>query len=244
MSDVRAKLYEKYVSAFKGDQTGFDLKAYWKWCDRRFGQWFRDLPRTARVLELGCGPGYMLGYLSGLGFTDVSGIDISVEQVALARAAGHRAEVADVFAHLADRPAAFDLIVGLDFLEHFTRDELGLLAQVLHRALAAGGRLIAQTPNGEGLFPRQIIYGDLTHATILTPGSFRQLFTVYGFAGFEFRETGPAAKNLAGVIRLGLWKGIRLIANMVRRIEAGKTQAIWTENMLCRCEKPVAADAR
>jgi SAM-dependent methyltransferase len=43
----------------------------------------RDLlegvPRTARVLDLGCGGGFTLGYLHGLGFRDVTGIDLNIE---------------------------------------------------------------------------------------------------------------------------------------------------------------------
>lgn len=37
------------------------------------------MPRTARVLDLGCGGGFTLGYLHGLGFRDVTGIDLNIE---------------------------------------------------------------------------------------------------------------------------------------------------------------------
>jgi hypothetical protein len=41
-------------------------------------------------------------------------------------------------------------------------------------------------------------------------------------------------------LRLLLWQLIKLIANTVRKIEAGKSQTIWTENIICYSEKPIA----
>jgi hypothetical protein len=111
-----------------------------------------------------------------------------------------------------------------------------LLAKLLYNALEDRGILIIQTPNGQGLFPHQVIYGDLTHLTVFTPESLRQLFSLAGFADFRFQETGPVGKNLYGKIRLILWKVIKKLANGIRKIETGKSQEIWTENMICYCK--------
>ncbi len=240
MSDLRSELYEKYVSTFKGEQTSFNQRSYWRWCDFRLKPWIFDLQPDASVLEIGCGPGYMLGYLSSLGYRNVQGIDVSAEQVELATTAGYNAQVLDVFVALDGALGKYDLILAFDFLEHFTREELGRLVCSLSRALKPGGRFIAQTPNGEGFHSTQIIYGDLTHCTILTPGAFRQLFRLGGFQQFEFKETGPVPKNVVGLIRTVLWRITRILLNLVRRIETGKVQAIWTENMLCQCRRPPA----
>jgi hypothetical protein len=111
-----------------------------------------------------------------------------------------------------------------------------LLAKLLYNALEDRGILIIQTPNGQGLFLHQVIYGDLTHLTVFTPESLRQLFSLAGFADFRFQETGPVGKNLYGKIRLILWKVIKKLANGIRKIETGKSQEIWTENMICYCK--------
>jgi O-antigen chain-terminating methyltransferase len=180
----------------------------------------------------------MLELLARLGFTRVEGIDVSPEQIELAARRGLAARVAGVFDHLAASEAAYAAILGFDFIEHFDREELLNLASAIHRALAPGGRLILRTPNGAGLLPHQVIYGDLTHLTVFTPGSLEQLLRWAGFTGFRFAETGPVPAGFRGRARVLGWYLVKLVANAVRMLEAGKRQALWTENMICCCRKP------
>ena len=104
-------------------------------------------------------------------------------------------------------------------------------------ALEPNGYLILQTPNGQGLFPHQVAYGDLTHLTIFTPGSLQQLLRLFGFEHFQFDETGPVPGNLQGKLRGAAWRAVKFVLNLVRKVETGKSQTIWTENMICRCQK-------
>jgi len=242
MSDFRQTFYDNYVSKFKGtkSQAGSgSLLSFFAWSEYKFAPLFEDLGQDSAILELGCGPGYMLEFLKRRGFKQVRGIDISAEQVEAAGNRGCEAEVADVFTYLNGKSDTFDAIVALDFLEHFHKEELMVLMQCIFTSLKNGGRLILQTPNGEGLFPRQIIYSDLTHLTIFTPDSLRQLLAMAGFDDFGFYETGPAPINIKSRLRLFAWKLIKAVANTVRRIETGKSQSVWTENIICCCRKPV-----
>jgi SAM-dependent methyltransferase len=165
-------------------------------------------------------------------------VDISAEQIALARRRGVEAEQHDALVYLADRPERFETIIAVDVLEHFTRDELGHLAERVFQALKPGGRLLVQTANGAGLFPGQVIYGDLTHQTIFTPESLGQLLRSAGFARLDFFETGPVPVRLRGKLDVALWAAAKVIASTVRHVETGKRQAIWTENFICRAFKP------
>lgn len=239
MSNFRSELYRRYVSTFKGQaprRVEEDLSGFFAWCDHKYAPLVEALPRDGAVLELGCGPGHMMTWLRRLGFTRIEGIDISAEQVDIALAAGLDASVADVFDVL-EGGKRWRAILALDFFEHFSKDELMRMMPAIRDALEPGGVLILQTPNGAGLFPHQIVYGDLTHMTIFTPESMRQLLTLSGFEDARFSETGPAPKDLKGRLRLLAWRGIRGTANLVRAIETGKTQQIWTENLICRCRR-------
>ncbi len=232
--DFRAALYGRYVSGFKGEAySGGEPSLVW-W-DHKYLPLLAGLERSAPVLEIGCGAGGLLAYLGRRGFSHAMGIDISAEQVALARQRGVEAEVADVFEFLGGGQRDFAAILAVDVFEHFTRKELLRLAPLLHAALEPGGRLIVQTANGAGLFPRQVIYGDLTHMTILTPESLAQLLRPFGFADFAFYETGPIPIRLRGKLDVALWAGLKAVANIIRHIETGKRQAIWTENFLSIC---------
>jgi SAM-dependent methyltransferase len=216
---------------------GKTLQAYWNWCNYKYLPLLQALKNTDHILELGCGPGYFLEFLRTAGFVNVQGIDLSEEQVKIAKIKNLDVKSIDVFNYLQHNKELFNAIIAIDFIEHFTKEEAMTLAKLLYNSLENNGILIIQTPNGQGLFPNQVIYGDLTHQTVFTPESLRQLLTFPGFTDFKFAETGPVGKNLYGNIRLVLWKLIKKLANGIRKIETGKTQDIWTENLICSCRK-------
>jgi 2-polyprenyl-3-methyl-5-hydroxy-6-metoxy-1,4-benzoquinol methylase len=176
-------------------------------------------------------------FLKKQGFKNVVGIDKSAEQIRLARERGCEAYVADAFDFLKTNSNKFDMIIAIDFLEHFSRDELVRLAPLISASLANSGRLIIQTVNGQGISAGHIIYGDLTHLTIFTPDSLRQLLNFAGFSEFVFSETALVPKNILSLFRLILWKCISRMASFVKMIETGRSQKIWTENMICCCRK-------
>lgn len=241
MEDYRRKFYGQYVSCFKKGESQKDkaaLRSYWAWCKYKYLPLLSGAKKDSAILELGCGPGYFLEFLKENGFTNARGIDISEEQIKIARDRGLNAEIADVYTYLGLNKIKYDVAVALDFVEHFTKDELSRIVPQIFGALKPNGILIVQTPNGEGLFPFQIIFGDMTHSTIFTQASLEQLLALSGFISCSFYETGPVPKNIPGRVRLVLWKLLKMIANTIRLIETGKRQKLWTENMICFCRKP------
>jgi 2-polyprenyl-3-methyl-5-hydroxy-6-metoxy-1,4-benzoquinol methylase len=240
MSDFRSQLYSQYVSKFTMQASRLHKKAlndYWAWCSYKYLPLLKELKNSANILEIGCGPGYFLEFLKMAGFVKLQGIDISEEQIKIAQAKGLNVQNIDVFQYLEYHSELFNAIIAIDFIEHFTKEEAMTLAKSLYKSLKKNGLLIIQTPNGQGLFPNQVIYDDLTHLSIFTPESLRQLLILYGFNDFKFQETGPVGKNIYGKVRMVLWKLIKLLMNGIRKIETGKSQEIWTENMICCCRK-------
>lgn len=199
MKDYRHEFYRKYVSTFTGIEPA-DTKPPAEGAWRVFE--FKYLPHLSRlapddpILEVGCGPGRLLEYLASKGYRSLEGIDISAQQIEIAKARGLPAQCADVFSLLEQRAGAYQAIIGLDFVEHFTKDEVLRLFKAMWRALKSGGVLLLQTPNGEGLFSSQVIYGDLTHCTVFSPGSLAQALRFCGFSEIIFDETGPVPRTL------------------------------------------------
>lgn len=240
MDSFRDDLYERYVSSFKHtapEELERAARANYPFLDFKYLPLLEATPREARILELGAGSGGFLAWLRDRGFKNATGVDVSSEQSRLAHAHGVVIEVADVFDYLRENTRLFDVIVGIDFAEHFSRSELMRLIPLIASRLRVRGVLILQTPNGSGLFAGQVLFGDLTHMTVLTPDSIRQLLSLHGFGEFEFFETGPVPNGLRGRIRSFAWWIIKKAANTVRRIEARKRQDLWTENLICRCTK-------
>lgn len=233
----RDHLYSQYVSAFKGATHTAEEDAS-VWWDHKLRPLLDGVSRDARMLDLGCGSGLLLAYLRSRGFSHARGVDISAEQITLAQARGVDAVRGDAFEHLKASNCTYAAILAIDVLEHFTRDEDLRLAQLAFEALEPGGRLLLQTANGAGLFPGQVIYGDLTHQTIFTPESLGQLLRSVGFLNLSFYETGPIPIRLHGKVDFAVWSAIKAVASAIRHVETGKRQSIWTENFICRAFKP------
>jgi SAM-dependent methyltransferase len=216
-----------YVSAFKGDGRSRTGSSTFHRILPRIRALLDDLGHEPRVLDLGCGGGELLAMLAGqrrLG--EAAGVDLSPQQVALARERGVDAVVEDAADYLAARLGRFHLITAVDFLEHLRKDELLRLVRAAHDALRPGGCLFVQTPNGQGLLAGNVIYGDLTHETILNPSSLVQLFRYGGLDAVRVEEVAPVGRLRP------LWRLLRGLATLAKRIESGKTQRVWTQNMV------------
>lgn len=102
-----------------------------------------NLPaRNSRILEVGCGYGYLTNALNKLGMR-TKGIDIAEGPVAYAnRTYGDYFEVKDI-PEIKD--SSYDMIVGMEVIEHLP-DPMKFMEQC-HERLRPGGRLILTTPN-------------------------------------------------------------------------------------------------
>ncbi len=117
---------------------------------RHIGFLSSGLRPGARVLDVGCGRGVILGPLADLGF-EAHGVEISAEA---ARGADPRAEIriAPRLRDAAYQAASFDEVVIWHVLEHL-HDPLGTLAEAF-RILRPGGRLVVAVPNLSSLQAR------------------------------------------------------------------------------------------
>ena len=235
MKDFRKVLYARYVSTLKSEQLHRDerrVNEFFRSYRHRFLPLLNDVPAEDPILELGCGPGYLMEFLRREGFKNIEGIDISQEQVRIAKTQGLKAAVADAFKFLSRKRQSYSVIISIDFIEHFSKEELLKLLPLVNKALKKNGVFIVQTPNGQGLFPGQVIFGDLTHLTIFAEDSLRQILELSGFTNVQFKETVPIPDTLDGKVNFVLWKSIRAVIRLVRQIEAKNSSRLWTENMI------------
>lgn len=240
MKDIRDPLYERYYSAFKQGEPRekFGFLHIKLWYNEKYLPLIRNYSRSSSVLDVGCGQGFMLRYLKSAGFDNLTGVDISEEQVAIAVKNGFNAICADAFQFLKEHKEEFDVIFSIDLVEHFKKEELFELLQLIHYALKPGGTFVLQTPNGDGLMPGYVIYGDLTHFTILSPLSLKHILTVTGFEDVRVKELGPAL-FVHFPLFVG-WQVVRFFAILIKFFEIGRIQKYWTESIICSSKKPIS----
>ena len=109
----------------------------------------RSLPPAAAVLDLGCGPGVpVTRWLARRGYT-VTGVDISAQQLELARqqVPGATFLKADMAA-LDFPPATFDAVVAFYSIIHVPRGEQPALLRRVHGWLKPGGPFLATWATG------------------------------------------------------------------------------------------------
>lgn len=240
MSDFRELLYKKYASTFKEYlfiESPEKIASNWRKLRRKILPFISDYSHEASILDLGCGPGYIMQSLKSEGFVNITGIDISEEQIVKAKKKGLNVIVGNVFDLLIKDSNKYDIIIAFDFIEHFNKKELIELISLINQALKIGGIFIIHTPNGQGMFPQKIIYGDLTHLTIVTPNSLIQLLKLEGFGEIKIIESGPVAINFIGLLRLIIWKIIKIFYNIIRLAETGARDKILTQDLYCAAKK-------
>jgi 2-polyprenyl-3-methyl-5-hydroxy-6-metoxy-1,4-benzoquinol methylase len=221
--DYRQRIYQRYASVFKSGSAKVDEAAIDRWggtYDVYLAGWLPE-SRDAAIADLGCGPGWLLRFFVRRGYRDVRGVDVSAEQVELARHHAANVEAGDLVTFLRARPERFDLLTGLDIVEHFTKDEVLDFLDACHGALRTGGRLVLQTPNGESPFGGTVRYGDLTHETCFTPALLAQILELTGFGSVECRECRPVARGAVSRVRIALWQVIRQLLRLYNLAETG-----------------------
>jgi len=210
MIDYRSKLYEKYASLVQEAPSVFDAKAAQRWgyaYDRFLKGWLPQR-KDAAILEVGCGWGRLLHFFKTRGYVNLRGVDISPEQVKLARQVIDNVTERNAIEYLDSHPHSFDLIIGLDIIEHFRKDEVLHFLEACYKALRSGGRLILQTPNAESPWGMKIRYGDFTHELAFNPGGLKKLLEICGFVKIEPRQAGPVVHGILSLGRYLIWKVI------------------------------------
>lgn len=134
------------------------------------------IPAPARLLEIGFGDGALLRRARSLGY-DCAGLERDGAELAGLTAEGIDARAGSP-TQFAGR--AFDLIAAFDVFEHIAIPDLIDALRQLADLLADDGRIIARFPNMASPFGLPNQYGDITHVTPLSPGSFAQLALLAG----------------------------------------------------------------
>lgn len=239
MENFRDSLYRSYVSTHVAHRKEpQDLRALGRRArifQQHFGQ-FLPRDRQARIADLGCGSGALLWWLMRRGYTNVRGVDTSAEQVALAHELGISQVVQGDIVSFLSESSAYDVLFARDVIEHFDKQSVFEILVRAHAALAPGGVLVLQVPNGESPFFGRVRYGDFTHELAFTASSLKQLFGATGFASAEILPWRPAVTGARSAVRYIAWRLIEPLVKLPIVIESGGPRIV-TMNLIAAARK-------
>ena len=232
----RDRLYSSYVSSGQARASEFAERR--RYIGRIIHHYFA-VDKQTPILDLGCGHGALVDVLRKNGYTSVSGVDVSREQVALARELGIDGIVqCDLLDHLQQAACGSVGVIFLwDILEHLTRDKAFSVLDEIFRVLSPGGMCLIHVPNAEGIFGMRICHGDLTHEHSLTPVSASQLLRTIGFWKITAYEDSPIPHGVKSAARRLIWEVGTLGHRLLLAAETGKTHFILSQNMLIVAHK-------
>jgi len=241
--NYRQRIYEKYASVFQEIGPAFSSIAAQQW-SRSYDFYFKGwLPKNinAEVCDLACGSGRLLYYFKEKGYTNLSGVDLSLEQVTLARQVCPQIVHGNIVCFLNESRGALDLITGMDIIEHLRKEEVLPFLDLCYSALKPGGRLILQSPNAESPWGSSLRYADFTHEVSFAPQVLTKLLHLCGFRNVEPRQQGPPrGYSTAATVRHTIWR--LMIVNCLKFynfVETGTVgSGIFTRVFLISATKP------
>src|SRR3989344_1253662 len=236
--DYRDKFYKKYASSHTANLYDSEVNTlkgirqqFFVWKDY-FGK-FLPIDKSISILEIGCGNGGFVYWLHELGYSNSCGIDISEEQVGLAKKQGIiNVEVAGLVEFLNSKKDKFDIIFARDVIEHFNKLELLEILELVFASLKSGGKFIVKTPNGESPFSGRYRFWDFTNELSVTKASIWQLFSITGFKEIEVFSEGPVVHGVKSFVRFICWKLIELLLRFYLIAETGSGNGIFTQNLI------------
>jgi len=106
-----------------------------------------ELPKNAKILDLGCGPGYFLDEMKERGYTDVVGVTLSPGDVKICEDKGHTIKRYDL-SFLPQKDGYYDESVDFIFLRHALEHSPYPIFSLMeyNRVLKQGGKLYIEVP--------------------------------------------------------------------------------------------------
>lgn len=236
MVDYRQTIYEQYFSnqVNKSDADPMVLLEQQSYYYGKELVPFLPANKDAVIIDLGCGFGSMVHAARSNGYSNVSGIDMSPEQVETARKLGIEGIEQLTIEDLLSSERSFDCIVGIDIIEHFTKDELINFLVKCKTLLKPGGRVIFRTPNMDAPQASVYAHADISHECFLNKSSALQVMASTGYSNVNVHPSMIHNRNaIKEVLRKALWSILKLRLK-IELFASGRTwnDVVFTPNLI------------
>ncbi len=241
--NYRTSFYKNYFSekSNKGS-ANLNQKSLSNWRFATISRIKKWLPsdKKCSILDIGCGFGNLLKAFKEAGYNNLTGIDISEEQIQKAKELNSQINFSciDLISYLKTSNKKYDLITAFDVIEHLEKEEAIMTLNLIFNALNESGKIIIQTPNAESPWFGAVAFGDFTHEWFYTASSLEDVLIKSGFRNIQFKPSEPLFISFKSGIRRIVWKFINLSLKIWNLAETGSTGSkIYTRVFLAHAVK-------
>lgn len=171
--------------------------------------------KNLRILDIGCGMGFLLLALKEAGYTDIKGIDADESQVKACNENGLNViHAGDSFEFLRQQKGQFDVISAFDLIEHIPVNLQIEFVNLVFEALTEEGKFILTTPNANSFLASRNRYLDFTHHCLFTEVSLDFVLYNGGFNNikicpFEYVQHTNTVKSIVHKVLLKTFRFFR-----------------------------------
>lgn len=194
-----------------------------------FGSLVNCLFEGEDVVDIGCGAGFLLHWLSRKPSLHLQGVDACEGQTILARRAAPDATIVcgNALEFLKERRAMFAGAFCMDVLEHMDDADCLTLLQDARDALKPGGFFVCRVPNAAHVLGSYSRYLDITHRRSFTGPSLIQALEAVGFS--QVRLIPTRSSVLLGRLRLALEYALHRVLFLICGHSSERT---FTQNVI------------
>ena len=212
---IENKIFENYLLNHYGqvEKTDFSsnadvldlLKKNSAVLNHNLGDMFSEnIDKTSVILDLGCGYGSFLSFLQSKKYTNVTGVDISTQEISMCKRlfTSYNFVREDILNFVSLTDKKFDVVYLSHVIEHIKKEDLFVFLDSVKKILNDHGIFVIIAPNSAAYFNAAANrYGDLTHEIGFTELSLRQVLMVSGFSHIEAKNFYGTGKPLLRFLR-------------------------------------------
>lgn len=182
--------------------------------------------RDSTIVETGFGNGYLLHKLEKIGYTNLTGIDISSKNIKISKEKLPNVKFKLIEGNkIPFEDSSVDCFIASEVIEHMSDEDLGTFIDELHRVLKPGGIFVGSVPAHEDIEAVQLFcpncehkFHKYGHKQSFDKTRIRELFNKFHelYLAYYFnRHTGGLFGSLAGY---AMYAG-RHIVHRIKRIK-------------------------
>jgi 2-polyprenyl-3-methyl-5-hydroxy-6-metoxy-1,4-benzoquinol methylase len=197
--------------------------------------------REDRILDIGCGAGYLLKHLEEEGYSGLYGVEADARQCEEARKTLSSARITNTGAleYLRGETSAYDAILMIDLIEHLGKKDITELLSLARARLKEGGNLIIRTNNADSpLFSGRMRYLDFTHEVAFNEESMKMVLKDAGFTRIRCRAAGTCIMGPQDIIKLLVRVSFETVIRIyLRSYDPSAFSIIMTPNFVTVAER-------